>query len=124
MYLQGTCEGCTSGSKLRLAILNGEAHLLGSIAARYGGFLPLYTAVAKFVEKLAFQSPPLRILDVGTHHTTGTLEIFAGLANVCGTFSGGLHYGVAREVADMPESLMAKLAPWSVVIKQRTVDLN
>ena len=106
------------------AILMGEAELLGSIAARYEGCLHLYTTMARFVEKLAFQSPPLRILDVGPHHATATLEILAGLANVSGAFSGGLQYEIAREIADMPDSLMAKLAPWPDVIKQRTVDLN
>ena len=106
------------------AILMGEAELLGSIAARYEGCLRLNTAMAKFVEKLAFQSPPLRILDVGAHHPTATLDILAGLANVSGAFSGGLQYEIAGEVADMPDSLMAKLAPWPDVMKQRTVDLN
>ena len=80
--------------------------------------------MASFVEKLAFQSPPLRILDVGAHHLLATLEILAGLANVSGAFSGGLQYEIAGEIANMPDSLMVKLAPWPDVVKQRSVDLN
>ena len=106
------------------AILMGEDELVGSIATRYEGCLRLYTAMAKFVEKLAFQSPALRILDVGAHHQTATLEILACLANVSGAFSGGLQYEIAGELADMPDSLRAKLAPWSDVIKQKTLDLD
>ena len=106
------------------AMLMGEAELLGGVAARYDGCLRLYTAMAKFVEKLAFQSPPLRILDVGAHHKPATLEILARLANVSGAFSGGLRYEITEEIANLPDSLMSKLAPWPDVIKQRTLDLN
>ena len=60
----------------------------GCIAARCEGCHHLHTAMAKVVEKLAFQSPPLRIVDVGTHYITAILEIFAGHANVSGAFSG------------------------------------
>ena len=106
------------------AILMGTDDLLGSNVVRYEGCLRLYTAMAKFVEKLAFQSPPLRILDVGAHHKMATLEILDRLANISGAFSGGLHYEIAGEIANMPDSLMSKLAPWPDVIKQRTLDLN
>ena len=106
------------------AILMGRGELLGSNAARYEGCLRLYTAMAKFAEKLAFQSPPLRILDVGAHHRSATLEILARLANVSGAFSGGLQYEITGEIVSMPDSLMSKLAPWPDVIKQRTLDLN
>ena len=106
------------------AILVGEAGLLGGIAARYEGCLRLYTAMAKFVEKLAFQSPPLRILDIGVHHKPATLEIVARLANVSGAFSGGLQYEIVGDLANIPDSLMSKLASWPDVIKQRTLDLD
>ena len=107
-----------------LAIFMGEAGLLGSIAARYEGCLRLYTAMAKFVERLAFQSPPLRILDIGEHHKPATLEIVARLANLSGAFSGGLQYEVVGDLANIPDSLSSKLAPWPDVIKQRTLDLD
>ena len=106
------------------AILMGGDELLGSNAARYEGCLRLYTAMARFVEKLAFQSPPLRILDVGAHHKSATLEILARLANVSGAFSGGLRYNITGEIANMPDGLKSKLAPWPDVIKQRTLDLD
>ena len=109
---------------LDAAVLIEEAEFLGNIPTRYEGCNRLYTAMAKFVEKLAFQSPALRILDVGAHHQTATLEILEGLANVSGAFSGGFQYEIAGEVVDIPDSLMAKLAPWHSVIKQSTVDLN
>ena len=105
-------------------ILMGEAGLLGSIEAKYEGCLRLYTAMAKFVEKLAFQSPPLRILDIGAHHKPATLEILSRLANISGAFSGGLQYEIVGDLANIPDSLMSKLGPWPDVIKQRTLDQN
>ena len=106
------------------AVVIEEAEFLGNIPTRYEGRNRLYTAMAKFVEKLAFQSSALRILDVGAYHQRATLEILEGLANVSGAFSGGLQYEIAGEVVDMSDSLMAKLAPWHGAIKQSTVDLN
>lgn len=82
------------------------------------GMSRLYSAAATFIEKLAFQSPVLRILDLFGDDTLATASILEGLSTAAGTLSGSLQYEIAAESTDIPK----KLAPWARFLKLRMSD--
>ena len=100
------------------AVLISEDDLLSRFNAEFQGMSRLYSAVATYVQKLAFQSPVLRILELGGLDTLATIQILEGLSTASGISSGSIQYEIAGESTDMT----AKLAPWAHILKQRKVD--
>ena len=83
--------------------------------ADFEGNSRLYAAVATYIQKLAFQSPSLRILELGAHNTLTTAQILEGIATRLQTSSGSVQYEIIGESADVA----AKLGPWLHFVKQR-----
>lgn len=100
------------------AVLMHEDDLLSRFNAESEGMSRLYSAAATFIQKLAFQSPILRILDLVGHDTLETAKILEGLSTAAGTSSGSVQYEIAGDSTDMPK----KLAPWARILKQRRFD--
>lgn len=98
--------------------LTSEDDLLGRFNAESEGMSRLYTAAATYVQKLAFQSPVLRILDVGGHDDSATAQILEGLGTFAETSTGSVQYEIVGESTEMT----AKLAPWTHIVKHRKID--
>ena len=91
---------------------------ISSFNAKFEGMSRVYSAAATYIKRLAFQSPSLRILEIGGHDTLATTQILKGLSTALGTSSGSVNYEIAGESADMA----AKLAPWAHILKQTRFD--
>ena len=100
------------------AVLTSEDDLLSRFKAEFQGMSRLYSAMATYLQKLAFQSPVLRILELGGHDTLPTVQILEGLSTASGTSSGSIQYEIVGESAD----ITAKLTPWAHILKLRRVD--
>ena len=100
------------------AALMSKDDLLSRFNAEFEGTSRLYSAAATYVQKLAFQNPVLRILDIGGHDTLATAHILEVLTTVSGISSGSVVYEIVGESTDVA----AKLAPWSHILKQRKLD--
>lgn len=104
--------------KVDPAVLMSEDDLLSRFKAEFEGMSRLYSAVATYIQKLAFQSPVLRILEISGHDTLATAQILEGLGGASGISLKSIQYEILGESTDVA----AKLAPWTEMIKQRKFD--
>ena len=96
------------------AVLMSEDDLLTRFNAEFEGMSRLYSAAATYIRKLAFQSPVLRILEIGGLDTLATAQILEGLSTASGISSGSVQYEIVGESTDVA----ADLAPWTHILKQ------
>lgn len=100
------------------AVLMSEDNLLSRFNVEFQGMSRLYSAAATYIQKLAFQSPVLRILEIGGNDTLATSQILEGLSTASGTSFRSVQYEIVGESADMT----VKLAPWTHIFKQIKFD--
>ena len=100
------------------AVLMSEDDLLSRFTAECEGMSRLYCAAATYIQKLAFQTPILRILEIGEFDIQATERILEALSTAPETSSGSVQYEILGESTDM----LAKLAPWTHILKQRMLD--
>ena len=99
-------------------VLMSEDDLLSRFTAEFEGMSRLYKAAGTYIQKLAFQCPVLRILEVGGLDRLATARILEGLSTGFGISSGSIQYEILEESTDV----LAKLAPWTHLLKQRKFD--
>ena len=100
------------------AVLMSEDDLLSRFTAEIEGMSRLYCAAATYIQKFAFQNPVLRILEIGEFDRLATERILEALSTASGTSSGSVQYEILGGSTD----LLAKLAPWTHMLKQGTYD--
>ena len=100
------------------AVLMSEDDLLSRFTAEFEGMSRLYKAAGTYIQKLAFQCPVLRILEVGGLDRLATARILEGLSTGFGISSGSIQYEILEESTDV----LAKLALWTHLLKQRKFD--
>ena len=100
------------------AVLMSEDNLLSRFTLEFEGMSRLYYAAATYIQKLMFQSPVLRILEIGDFDGLATARIVEGFSTVSGTSSRSVQYEMLRESTDM----LPMLAPYTHILKQRKFD--
>ena len=102
------------------AVLMWEDERFKQFEADFVGRSRLYAAVTTYIQKLAFQNPVLRILDLGARDTFMTAQVLEGIAPILQTSSGSVQY----EIADGSADFTAKLGPWLNFVKQKRFGPN
>ena len=100
------------------AVLMSEDDLFSRFTAEFEGMSRLYCAAATYIQKSAFQNPILRILEIGEFDKLATERILEALSTALGTSSGSVQY----EILGGSTELLARLAPWTHILKQRMLD--
>ena len=95
-----------------------EDDLLSRFTAEFEGRSRLYCAAATYVQKLAFQSPVLRVLQLGEHDALATAAILDSLSKTFGISSESVKY----EIVASSTNITASLAPWRHMLKHRELD--
>ncbi|KAK3170550.1 putative secondary metabolism biosynthetic enzyme [Lepraria neglecta] len=116
------------------AILQGQAEplalmleddLLSRFYAEFNSYQLRYTAAASYIERLAYQNPALRLIEIGGGTASATVPVLealgGGATERTATFAA---YDFTDITSGFFETAKAKLSPWGQLVNYRKLDIE